>query len=167
MIRAYLGLGSNLGDRAASLRRACNDIETHELIDIYASSPIYESEPVGLTDNGTTFLNQVIAVDTALPPGDLLMYTSEIEIAHGRRSKGDHRSRSIDIDLLIYGSARIERNDLIVPHPRLTERPFVLVPLLDIAPELRDPVTDQSYRELITSAMVERVIRYSSEHGDD
>lgn len=144
----YLGLGGNLGDRAAMLAAAIERLAAVMTID--AASSIYETEPVGYADQGP-FLNQVVRAHTDLSPRDVLRAIKGIERALGRPAVDPIRfgPRFIDIDLLLYddwrldepggGSGGVEDRPLVVPHPRLHERAFVLVPLAEIAPELDVP----------------------------
>jgi 2-amino-4-hydroxy-6-hydroxymethyldihydropteridine diphosphokinase len=140
---AYLALGANLGDRAQALDRARAALAARG-VSIDACSPYYETAAV-TPDPQPAYLNAVARVTTTLPPAALMATCLEVERALGRvRPAGQHQAaRTIDIDLLLYGDAVIdEPPDLVVPHPRMLERPFVLVPLADVAaPGLRHPLT--------------------------
>jgi len=144
----YLGLGANLGDRAATLARAVDRLRT--FIDITAVSSTYETEPVGLADQ-PRFLNLVVGGRTALPARDVLVRALAVEDALGRTREGVPRfgPRAIDIDLLLYGDAIIDEPGLVVPHPRMAERAFVLVPLAEVAPGARHPVLGATAGELL------------------
>ena len=133
--RAYLALGSNLGDREALLREAVRRIRA--LGEIATLSPIYETDPVGYLDQGA-FLNAVAALDTDLEPHELLVRLKAIETAMGRTPGLRNGPRPIDLDILFMGQ-HLEAGELILPHPGLHQRPFVLVPLADIAPHARVP----------------------------
>lgn len=139
MTRAYLGLGSNLGDRAAHLQGAVDGLEAAEGVEVVAVSRVYETEPVGGPPQGA-YLNAVIAVETVRTPRELLALGRQLEVAAGREADPAERERwgprELDVDVLLVGDARIDDDDLVVPHPRLAERPFVLAPLADVAPEL-------------------------------
>jgi len=133
-MRAFLGLGSNLGDRAHYLKEAISALAT-PTIKIVATSRIYETEPWGVMDQ-PLYWNQVIAVETTLEPLDLLHVCQEIELRLGRERKVHWGSRTIDIDLLIYDNRVSASGELTLPHPYLEERSFVLAPLREIAPTL-------------------------------
>ena len=133
-MRVFLGLGSNLGDRARYLKDAISILES-PLIKVEDTSRIYETEPWGLMDQ-PLYWNQVIKVETSLEPLELLHVCQEIELRLGRERKVHWGPRTIDIDLLIYDNTVIESEELILPHPYLEERAFVLAPLREIAPEL-------------------------------
>lgn len=133
-MRAFLGLGSNLGDRAHYLGEAISALAS-PLIKVEATSRIYETEPWGLMDQ-PLYWNQVIEVETSLEPLELLHACQEIEHRLGRERKVHWGPRIIDIDLLIYDNIVSESEELILPHRYLEERAFVLAPLREIAPEL-------------------------------
>lgn len=137
--RAYVALGSNLGDRVAHLARALSALDATPGITLAGVSPIYETDPVGPPGQGP-YLNAAAALDTELPPRALLERLLAIETQAGRvRGPERNAARSLDLDLLFHGARRIEEPDLVVPHPRLHERAFVLTPLADLAPELVHP----------------------------
>lgn len=133
-MRVFLGLGSNLGDRAHYLRTAIAALVS-PLIKLAATSRIYETEPWGLMDQ-PLYWNQVIEVETSLKPLELLHVCQEIENRLGRERKVHWGPRTIDIDLLIYDNIVDNSEELKLPHPYLEERAFVLAPLREIAPEL-------------------------------
>ncbi|MFH1571340.1 MAG: 2-amino-4-hydroxy-6-hydroxymethyldihydropteridine diphosphokinase [Gemmatimonadota bacterium] len=143
---AYVGLGANLGDRLASLRSGVAGLEAEAGIQVQACSSVYESEPVGYVDQ-PAFYNAVIGVHSSLAPRDLLTALFRVEQAHGRQRLVRWGPRTHDLDLLLWGDCVIDAPDLSLPHPRLLERAFVLVPLLEIAPEARHPVTGQALRD--------------------
>ena len=130
-MRAFLGLGSNLGDRWAHLRQAVASMP-----DVVAVSPVYETSPVGGPPGQGPYLNCVVELDTELEPRQLL------ELAHGleraaQRERGERWGpRTLDVDVLLVGDLAVDDPDLTVPHPRMYERRFVLAPLADLAPEL-------------------------------
>ena len=152
----YLGLGSNVGDRGGNLRAAIDHLGT--IVDIDASSSIYETDPVGYTDQ-PRFWNIVVRARTALTPEDLLHHLIAIEKEMGRERTFRNAPRNIDIDLLRYGAAVLDIPGLQLPHPRMTERAFVLVPLLEIAPDLTDPLTGRLYRDMLRDGQFEKVDR--------
>jgi len=132
-MRVFIGLGSNLGDRAAYLESAISALSSSVLI--VAASQIYETEPWGVMDQ-PLYWNQVIEVETSLEPLDLLHVCQEIELQLGRERKVHWGPRTIDIDLLLYDNRVSESEELRLPHPYLEARAFVLAPLREIAPKL-------------------------------
>jgi 2-amino-4-hydroxy-6-hydroxymethyldihydropteridine diphosphokinase len=144
-ITVYLGLGSNLGERGLHLSQAMDFLS--ERIKIEKKSPIYDTAPVG-NPNQPRFLNMVIRVSTRLPANALLFMAKGIEAKLGRVPVDT--PRPIDIDILFYGDQIINNPpQLIVPHPRLAERAFVLVPMADIAPDLLHPVKKKTIKQLL------------------
>jgi 2-amino-4-hydroxy-6-hydroxymethyldihydropteridine diphosphokinase len=135
--RAYLGLGSNVGDRAAHLQFGVDGLAARAGR-ITAISPVYETEPVGGPPQ-PDYLNAVVAVETALSARDLLDVAKGLEAEAGREPPAPERRwgpRPLDIDVLMVGDERLDEPDLVVPHPRIHQRAFVLAPLADVAPEL-------------------------------
>jgi 2-amino-4-hydroxy-6-hydroxymethyldihydropteridine diphosphokinase len=152
----YLGLGTNLGDREANLRQALARISRTLRID--ALSSVYRSEPVGYRDQ-PEFWNIVLRARTELEASALLDELKGIETDMGRKPSFPNAPRVIDIDLLLYGRERIRTPQLEVPHPRLSERAFVLIPLLELDPMLRHPATGRPLRERLAGAPLERTER--------
>jgi 2-amino-4-hydroxy-6-hydroxymethyldihydropteridine diphosphokinase len=142
---AYLSLGSNLGDREAHLNQALERLQAAGVRTVRRSS-IHETEPQDFRDQ-PWFLNMAVEVQTDLTPLGLLATIQKIEAEMGRQRIIPKGPRTIDIDILFYANLIIATPDLEIPHPRLTERRFVLDPLSEIAPDLRHPVTGQSVRE--------------------
>ncbi|WP_088188610.1 2-amino-4-hydroxy-6-hydroxymethyldihydropteridine diphosphokinase [Desulfosporosinus sp. FKA] len=134
-MRVFLGLGSNLGDRGRYLSEAVLALKKRPAIAVLSLSRIYVTEPWGVQEQ-PLYWNQVVEVDTTLPPLDLLHVCQEIEQQFGRVRKEHWGSRTIDIDLLIYDNVVSESKELILPHPYLEVREFVLAPLREIAPDL-------------------------------
>ena len=150
MKTVYLSLGSNIGNREANLRDAIERLNDAGVRTLRAS-PIYETEPMDNRMQGW-FLNQVLEAETGLFPLQLLMRTSKVERALGRARTVRKGPRTIDIDILLYGHITMKTVELEIPHPRMTERRFVLAPLADLAPALRHPVTHRTIRDLLESA---------------
>jgi len=138
--RAYVGLGSNLGDRERTTREALAALAATPAVEVAAVSTLLETDPVGYLDQ-PRFLNGVAALDTELPPRALLDLLLAVERRFGRRREGVPRQgpRTLDLDLLLYGEADIDEPGLRIPHPRLHERAFVLRPLAELAPGLEVP----------------------------
>jgi 2-amino-4-hydroxy-6-hydroxymethyldihydropteridine diphosphokinase len=153
----YLGLGSNLGDRKSNLEESIKQIS--EFAVIKQSSSIYETEPWGLKDQ-PKFLNQVILAKTRLAPSDLLTHLQIIEQKMGRKKTVLYGPRLIDLDILFFDSLMMKTSDLIIPHPHITERAFVLVPLAEIAPNMIHMQYHQTITELLKDVDKSSVARY-------
>ena len=144
---AYIGLGSNLGDRVAHLRSAVNAIQ--HLGDSIAVSSVYESEPFGVGDDEQpTYLNMVVSIQTKLEPEKLLSELMDIERANGRVRIRRNESRTLDLDVLKFGEELIETSALVVPHPRMHVRAFVMLPLAEIAPHSVHPALQRTMSEI-------------------
>lgn len=130
-MRAFLGLGSNLGDRWGYLRDA-----VASLPDVAAVSPVYETAPVGGPEAQPEYLNLVVELETERSPRELLGVAQALEEAAGRVRVERWGPRTLDVDVLLVGDLVVDEPDLVVPHPRMFERRFVLAPLADLAPEL-------------------------------
>jgi 2-amino-4-hydroxy-6-hydroxymethyldihydropteridine diphosphokinase len=137
LVDAYIGLGSNLGDRLGAIDRAFDAIAALPSTTLVARSSYYESAP--LDAPGSDYLNAVARVRTALAPLALLHALQAIEARHGRVRPFANAPRTLDLDLLLHGDATVQTSELALPHPRLHERAFVLVPLAEIAPTLALP----------------------------
>ena len=127
-MRAYLGLGSNLGDRRAALRTAIA-----ALPHVVAVSPVYETQPVGGPAGQSPYLNLVVELETELTPRDLLELAHRLEDAAGRVRTEPNGPRTLDVDVLLVGDLAVHEPDLVIPHPRMWQRRFVLAPLSDLA----------------------------------
>lgn len=134
LVRAYIGLGANLGDSAATLRRVLAQLQATDGIDAVTASPFYRSAPVDAT--GPDFVNAVAALDTRLPPLALLDALQALENQHGRLRPYKNAPRTLDLDLLTYGDVLLDHERLTLPHPRMHQRAFVLLPLHDLAPDM-------------------------------
>ncbi|MFC4777244.1 2-amino-4-hydroxy-6-hydroxymethyldihydropteridine diphosphokinase [Paenibacillus sp. GCM10023252] len=131
---AYIALGANLGDREATLMRAIEQLQEHAEIIVTRRSGLYETDPVGYTEQ-PAFMNMVIAIRTSLTPLHLLRLLLGVERQLGRVRDIRWGPRTIDLDLLLYDGVTMEEEELMLPHPRMMERSFVLVPLHDVLPE--------------------------------
>jgi 2-amino-4-hydroxy-6-hydroxymethyldihydropteridine diphosphokinase len=160
MKTVYLSLGSNVGEREEMLRAALRLLESPGL-HVARLSPVYETEPQDVK-NQPWFLNLVVEVQTALFPMQLLTRVRKIERELGRKRTVNKGPRSIDIDILLYGESVIDAKDLVVPHPRMTERRFVLQPLADLAPDLRHPVLRRSVKELLAGVTGQAVRQHAA-----
>ncbi|MCK0473654.1 2-amino-4-hydroxy-6-hydroxymethyldihydropteridine diphosphokinase [Halalkalibacter sp. APA_J-10(15)] len=144
---AYIALGSNIGKRQAHLEKAIDLLSREAMIDVCALSSIYETDPVGYEDQ-QSFLNMVISIRTSLTSEQLLEITQKIERDCGRTREIKWGPRTIDLDILLYDQENMEMEHLIIPHPRMWERAFVLVPLKEIAPTLYVADKGQTVEEL-------------------
>lgn len=157
IVRAYIGLGANLGDSAATLRRVLAELQATDGITAVTASPFYRSAPVDAT--GPDFVNAVAALDTRLPPLALLDALQALENSHGRQRPYKNAPRTLDLDLLTYGDTQQDHERLILPHPRMHLRAFVLLPLRDLAPDMWvegkpisewiDAIQDQAIERLV------------------
>jgi len=163
MVTAYLGLGSNLGDRKQNLARALELLSQH--LKIEQTSSIYETEPVGY-EQQPLFLNAVCRISTKLNPERILRLAKKIEAELGRTPSFPNAPRPIDIDILIYGDAVFSDKELTIPHPRLAERAFVLVPLAEIAPALVHPENGKTIKELLGNLGNATGVRKWAEAGE-
>ena len=145
MVTVYLGLGSNLGNRQGNLDWALDFLS--QRLRVEKVSSVYDTEPLGNT-NQPRFLNLVCQISTGLEPMALLTLAKGIERKLGRLPHTSNAPRPIDIDILFYGDQVIETPELVIPHPRLTERAFVLIPLAEVAPNLVHPVSGKTIKEL-------------------
>ena len=156
MNTAYLGLGSNIGDKEENIQRAVELIK--EKCEVSRQSSFYETEPVGY-DNQDWFLNSAMKVKTILAPKELLDFLQSIEQKVGRVKTFKNGPRVIDLDILFYDSQIIKEDDLIVPHPRLHERLFVLEPLHEICSDYIHPIFRKSIKELYLNMTKEKEVR--------
>jgi len=134
---AYIGIGGNLGDALATVKNAISALAQLPHSTVSAQSPLYRSAPID--SSGANYVNAVVALQTTLTPHALLDALQALEQAYGRQRPYHNAPRTLDLDILLYGDAIIQDVQLSVPHPRMTQRAFVLIPLLDICPEIIIP----------------------------
>jgi 2-amino-4-hydroxy-6-hydroxymethyldihydropteridine diphosphokinase len=147
-MRYYFSLGSNEGDRLSNIQKAISFLKT--IGRVVSTSSIYETAPLDMPEGSGDFLNLVLAVESDFPPRKVLTKIGVIEKKIGRkRIATGYAPRTIDIDILIAGDMVLDEKGLIIPHPRMNKRAFVLVPLLEIAPDMVHPVTKKSFREIL------------------
>ena len=163
--KIYLGLGSNIGGRREYIRRAIELLDSAELR-LARISSFYETEPIGFTKQ-PWFLNCVAEFATQLFPRQLLHRIQRVELQLGRKRAVVNGPRTIDIDILLFGEATLNTPELEVPHPRFRERRFVLAPLVELNPELRDPVTHRTVSELLQEVKGQAVRRMSLPRSDE
>ncbi|WP_110114700.1 2-amino-4-hydroxy-6-hydroxymethyldihydropteridine diphosphokinase [Bacillus sp. CGMCC 1.16541] len=145
---SYVALGSNIENRLQHLKFGVESLAKHPTINVTNVSSIYETEPIGYTDQ-ESFLNMAIEVKTSLSPLDLLSVLQQIELDSGRKREIKWGPRTLDLDILLYNQENIETERLKVPHPRMLERAFVMVPLCELNPALSIPNSPQKVRTLI------------------
>jgi len=153
----YIGIGSNQGDALSNCRKAIQAIAADPRNRLVQCAPFYRTEPVGEKDQDW-FINGVIALETSMPPRDLLHFLLTVEKSLGRFRRERWGPRIIDLDLLFYGNVISEDEELRIPHPRLHERRFVLVPLKDIAPDWEHPLLHQTIAEILGSLKKEEIV---------
>ncbi len=160
-MKAFIGLGSNLGDREASLRQALEQLAQAPDTVVVRASSLYDTEPVGVEDQ-PHFLNAVAQLETQLTPRQLLWNLMLIERRLGRVRTQRWGPRTIDLDLLVYEDAIIEDDDFQLPHPELAKRSFVLVPLVELEPMLTHPVTGETMLALLQRLGARPLVKHGS-----
>ena len=145
-VSAYIGLGSNLGDRGGYINSAIERIDRTAGMKVLKRSALYETDPVGGPEQGK-YLNAAVEVECTLKPREILKELSRIEKELGRTRPGKNHPRTIDLDILIAGDLILDTEKLVIPHPRLTDRRFVLRPLTEIAPRLKHPISGRTIAE--------------------
>jgi 2-amino-4-hydroxy-6-hydroxymethyldihydropteridine diphosphokinase len=162
MVRTFLSLGSNLGNRKTHLDRAVEQLRAEGVV-VRNSSSVYETEPVGFAEQ-PWFLNQVVEAETALTPEGLLSACHSVERREGRVRAFRNAPRTLDLDILLYGTSILADPDLVIPHPRMAERRFVLAPLAEIAPLLIHPGLQRTIGSLLEECQDPSTVRvYSPE----
>jgi 2-amino-4-hydroxy-6-hydroxymethyldihydropteridine diphosphokinase len=157
--RVFLGLGSNIGERGKFLNRAVAEIKKVRDTKIVWTSSVYETDPVGKTDQ-PKFLNAAVEIETRLGPKELYAEVRMIEQRLGRTAKERWGPREIDVDILLYDGLVFHDDEVTVPHPEMERRKFVLVPLREIAPDLVHPINGMTMEELVASCKdVGRVVQ--------
>jgi 2-amino-4-hydroxy-6-hydroxymethyldihydropteridine diphosphokinase len=155
--RTFLSLGSNIGDRAANIACALDELRKHG-VRIVRESSLYETEPVEFREQDW-FLNSAVEVQTELKPKELMTAVLAVERALGRERRIPKGPRTIDIDILLYGDSVIHTTELDIPHPRIAERRFVLVPFGEIAPHTLHPVLKKTVAELLADTPDRSIVR--------
>jgi 2-amino-4-hydroxy-6-hydroxymethyldihydropteridine diphosphokinase len=147
MAEAFIAIGSNLGNRESNIRTALNLLK--EKVTVLKISSTYETEPMYVEDQNW-FLNSVVKIETDMPPPELLCYLKDIERRMGREKRTRYSPRIMDLDILFYGKEVIIQNDLEIPHPKIQERRFVLVPLVEIEPDHLHPILQRTASQLLS-----------------
>lgn len=137
----WVAVGSNTGDRERFIRDAVSLLEAHPAISGVTASRLFETEPVGMSDNSGPFLNGVIRLQTTMLPMEFWRLCCDIETSMGRTNKGTYTARPIDLDIIFFGTRKIQTEQLTVPHPAYRQRKFVWEPILDLDPDALDPIT--------------------------
>jgi 2-amino-4-hydroxy-6-hydroxymethyldihydropteridine diphosphokinase len=164
---AYVALGSNMGNRLQYLYKAIKKLDEHEQISVVQTSSIYETDPVGYV-NQDKFLNMVIKIQTSLSPFALLDVTQKIELDLGRKREVRWGPRTLDLDILLYNHENIETEQLTIPHPRMVERAFVLVPLFELDADIRIPNIKQCLALIIDELPDKEGVRiWKQKSGED
>ncbi|NIK12684.1 2-amino-4-hydroxy-6-hydroxymethyldihydropteridine diphosphokinase [Alkalibacillus almallahensis] len=161
--RSYIALGSNIEPRETYLKEAIEALSQDQDVELIALSKVYQTAPVGFLDQGA-FLNMVVAVDTTYEPLELLALTQSIEESVGREKTFRNGPRQIDLDILLFAQTTLETERLTIPHPRMTERAFVLVPLSDLAKH--EKINDKTVQSYVNELDSEELagVEYYAEH---
>jgi 2-amino-4-hydroxy-6-hydroxymethyldihydropteridine diphosphokinase len=162
---AFLSLGSNLGDRLGNIHKAIGFLNEKPGITVAKTSSIYLTAPVGVSRQ-PDFYNAAIEIKTTLPPQSLLKAVKAIEYAMGRQPDSHFQPRTIDIDILMYGDLEIDSLDLRIPHSRLDKRAFVLIPLLELNPDLIHPTTFKPLKQHLAEIKDPQKVERISDAGD-
>ncbi len=159
MTKVYLSTGSNLGDRLASLQLAVEALNNYPGISVLRVSPVYETEPWGYLDQ-PHFLNQVVEIETEIPPADLLPVMKHLEKDMGRVPNFKNGPRVIDVDIILYGNQIVEQDGITIPHPSIAQRAFVLAPLADLIPHYIHPKLGVTITQLMEEIDCSGVTRF-------
>jgi len=159
MSLAYISFGSNLGNRLKNIKRGLQLVSRNRSITITKKSSLYETEPVGYENQGW-FLNGVIEIETFVLPHKLLSLIKKVERIMGRKRRIRWGPREIDLDILLYNQRCVDTPGLIIPHPRMHERGFVLVPLVEIAPRVIHPIFKKSVQQLLAKLTDSKSVKY-------
>lgn len=163
----YLSLGSNMGDRLSYLSQAIQLLQEHSQVQIVKKSSIYETDPIGYTDQDL-FLNMVIKIETSLSAHELLSLLQRIENKLGRERLVRWGPRTLDLDILLYNQENIETEQLLIPHPRMYERSFVLIPLFEIEPNITLPNRADSLAAIIDQLKDKEGVRiWKQKNGEE
>lgn len=164
---AYLSIGSNIGDRLGSLRKAIQLLDKSDQIKVELVSSIYETDPIGYVDQAC-FLNAVIKISTSLQPEELLQACLQIELDLGRKRGIRWGPRTLDLDILLYNQENIETESLLVPHPRMQERAFVMIPLMELDPDIKLPNVNTSLDDIVEKIPDKEGVRlWKQKNGGD
>jgi 2-amino-4-hydroxy-6-hydroxymethyldihydropteridine diphosphokinase len=154
----YIALGTNLGQRLQNLKKAAKALSP--TVAVRMQSSIYETPPWGYLDQ-PQFLNQVVQAETALHPSNLLAFLKDVERQMGREITHKYGPRLIDLDILFYDDLILDTPKLTIPHPHIAERAFVLVPLADLDPDLRHPITSLTVKEMLKNVRSDKIQLYA------
>ncbi len=156
----YLSLGSNLGDREKNLSKANEMIAAMEGFEVISYSPIYVNPAIEMDKDSPGFFNMIVKGEFTYRPAELLANVEEIETRLGRTNKGECKPRTIDIDIILFGDEVIESEKLSIPHRKMTERAFVLKPMLQIDPEILNPVTKEKLKIYCDKCNCDELVLY-------
>lgn len=163
----YILMGSNMGDRERNLHKALGKVELIPGLEVIGTSGIYVSEAMDMDGENPSFMNQVVMADYQFRPKELLLELEMIEKSMGRTGKGKKLPRPIDLDILLFGEEIIETEQLSIPHRKLLNRPFAMIPLLQITPDLLHPVTGEPIADSVSEQDQQDVILYKDHVARD
>ncbi len=159
MNTAYLSIGTNLGNRLENIKTAYNLLGNY--VGIIKKSSVYETLPQEMNVSAPKFLNSVIKINTDKTPEELLQIIKEIETKQGRKNKNQKKSRIIDIDIILFNDLILTSEELVIPHPRMLYRDFVVYPLLEIEPEIIYPLGNIKLKDCIQSLTPKNIVKYA------